>query len=85
MPLETDLTTLVDRSFPAPRPPDFELHATELINPRSYYRSRKSLYELLSNHQLAEVRHWQAQNVKSLEATIEREIRRDEEESLGIY
>ena len=36
--LETDLTVLVDRFFPAPRPADFELHATELINPRGYFR-----------------------------------------------
>ena len=36
--LETDLTALADRFFPAPRPDDFELHATELINPRGYFR-----------------------------------------------
>lgn len=36
--LETDLTALVERSFPVPRPDDFELHATELINPRGYFR-----------------------------------------------
>jgi hypothetical protein len=38
LPLEIDLTALVERFFPAPRPPDFELHATELINPRGYFR-----------------------------------------------
>jgi len=32
--LETDLTALVERFFPSPRPDDFELHATELMNPR---------------------------------------------------
>ena len=36
--LEIDLTALVERFFPAPRPDDFELHATELINPRGYFR-----------------------------------------------
>lgn len=36
--LETDLTALVERFFPSPRPDDFELHATELINPRGYFR-----------------------------------------------
>jgi hypothetical protein len=35
--LETDLTALVERFFPT-RPDDFELHATELINPRGYFR-----------------------------------------------
>lgn len=36
--LETDLTALVEANFPAPRPDDFELHATELINPHGYFR-----------------------------------------------
>ena len=36
--LETDLTALVENSFPAPRPAQFELHATELVNPRGYCR-----------------------------------------------
>jgi len=36
--LEIDLTALVERFFPAPRPDDFELHATELINPRGCFR-----------------------------------------------
>lgn len=36
--LETELTALLERSFPAPRPAEFELHATELINPRGYFR-----------------------------------------------
>lgn len=36
--LESDLTGLVERFFPAARPADFELHATELINPRGYFR-----------------------------------------------
>ena len=36
--LEADLTALVERFFPSPRPDDFELHATELMNPRGYFR-----------------------------------------------
>lgn len=36
--LETDLTALVEHYFPTPRPDDFELHATELINPRGCFR-----------------------------------------------
>ena len=36
--LETDLTALVERFFPSPRPDDFELHATELMNPRGFFR-----------------------------------------------
>jgi hypothetical protein len=38
LPLETDLTALIDRFYPQPRPADFELHATELVNPRGYFR-----------------------------------------------
>lgn len=36
--LELDLTSLADRFFPNPRPADFEIHATELINSRGYFR-----------------------------------------------
>ena len=36
--LETDLNALGDQFFPAPRPDNFELHATELINSRGYIR-----------------------------------------------
>ncbi len=38
LPLETALTALVERFVPAPRPIGFELHATELINPRGHFR-----------------------------------------------
>jgi hypothetical protein len=37
--LEEELTAAIDRSFPPPRPHDFEVHATEIINPRGYFRS----------------------------------------------
>jgi hypothetical protein len=59
--LEDDLTALVERFFPAPRPDDFELHATELINPRDYFRQfavarRLEFYhdalQIASRHQL---------------------------------
>ena len=36
--LESGLTDLVERYFPSPRPDGFELHATELINPRGHFR-----------------------------------------------
>ena len=36
--LESDLNALVEKFFPAPRPPEFEIHATELINARGYFR-----------------------------------------------
>ena len=32
--LEKDLQAAVEKSFPAPRPDDFEVHATEISNPR---------------------------------------------------
>ena len=38
LPLETDLQAAIDRSFPAPRPRDFEVHANELFNSRGYFR-----------------------------------------------
>jgi hypothetical protein len=44
--LETDLTTLVDQYFPGPRPGNFELHATELINPRGYFRQFEVMHRL---------------------------------------
>jgi len=44
--LETDLTSLGDRFFPAARPDDFELHATELINPRGYFRQYSIAHRL---------------------------------------
>jgi hypothetical protein len=35
--LEKDLLAAIDKSFPAPRPEDFEIHATEISNPRNGY------------------------------------------------
>ncbi len=32
--VEKDLQTAIDKHFPAPRPADFEIHATEISNPR---------------------------------------------------
>ena len=37
--LETALQAEIDRFFPSPRPGDFEVHASELINPRGFFRS----------------------------------------------
>lgn len=35
--LEKDLVAAVEKSFPSPRPTDFEIHATEISNPRNGY------------------------------------------------
>jgi hypothetical protein len=35
--VEKDLQAAIDQHFPAPRPDDFEIHATELSNPRKGY------------------------------------------------
>lgn len=35
--LEKDLQAAINKSFPAPRPEDFEIHATEISNPRHGY------------------------------------------------
>jgi hypothetical protein len=35
--LEKDLQAVIEKSFPAPRPDDFEIHATEISNPRNGY------------------------------------------------
>jgi hypothetical protein len=35
--LEKDLQVAIEKSFPAPRPEDFEIHATEISNPRNGY------------------------------------------------
>jgi hypothetical protein len=35
--LETDLLAAIEHSFPSPRPDDFEVHATEISNPRNGY------------------------------------------------
>ncbi|MDO8541619.1 MAG: DUF3800 domain-containing protein [Opitutaceae bacterium] len=37
--LEADLQAVIDRYFPAPRPEHFEIHATELHNPRDFCKS----------------------------------------------
>jgi len=37
--LEAELSAAIDLSFPPPRPDDFEVHGTELINARGYYRN----------------------------------------------
>ncbi len=37
--VEADLSGEIDRFFPPPRPDDFEVHASELINPRGFFRS----------------------------------------------
>lgn len=45
--LEEELTAAIDQNFPAPRPDNFEIHATEIINPRGYFRAfpiEKRLY-----------------------------------------
>ena len=53
--LETDLTALVERLFPAPRPDDFELHATELINPRGYFRQFPVAHRLDFFHEVLQI------------------------------
>jgi hypothetical protein len=45
--LESELAAAIDLSFPPPRPDDFEVHGTELINARGYFRAfpiEKRLY-----------------------------------------
>jgi cytochrome c1 len=37
LPLEKDLQAAIDKHFPAPRPDDFEIHATEISNARKSY------------------------------------------------
>jgi hypothetical protein len=37
--VEIGLETLIEKFFPCPRPPDFEIHASEIINPRGYFRA----------------------------------------------
>lgn len=39
MDLERDLVASIEKSFPSPRPDDFEVHANELANPRGFFRS----------------------------------------------
>lgn len=37
--LEAELGAAIELAFPAPRPDDFEVHGTEIINPRGYFRA----------------------------------------------
>jgi hypothetical protein len=53
--LETDLTALVERFFPTPRPDGFELHATELINPRGYFRQFAVAHRLEFYHEVLQI------------------------------
>lgn len=46
--LEKDLQTAIEKSFPAPRPGDFEIHATELSNPRGGYFKQYSIAHRLA-------------------------------------
>lgn len=46
--LERDLQAAVVKSFPAPRPPDFEIHATEISNPRKSYIKQFSITHRLA-------------------------------------
>lgn len=55
LPLEGDLTALIERYFPSPRPPDFELHATELINPRGYFRQFAVAHRLEFYHHVLQI------------------------------
>ena len=38
LPVETALEAVIEKFFPSPRPADFEVHANEIINARSYFR-----------------------------------------------
>lgn len=45
--LEKDLQAAIEKSFPAPRPADFEIHATEISNPRhGYFRLQAIAHRL---------------------------------------
>src|SRR5438874_13756778 len=51
--LEKDLQAAVEKSFPSPRPDDFEIHATEISNPRSGYFKQHGI-----SHRLAFRDEW---------------------------
>ncbi|MFN3407770.1 MAG: DUF3800 domain-containing protein [Limisphaerales bacterium] len=51
--LESDLQAAVDRSFPEPRPEDFEIHAQEISSPRHGYLRQFSI-----SHRLAFRDEW---------------------------
>jgi len=46
--LERDLQAAIEKSFPAPRPDDFEIHATEISNPRNGYIKQFSITHRLA-------------------------------------
>jgi len=46
--LEKDLQAAVDKSFQLPRPPDFEIHATEISNPRNGYFKQHTIAQRLA-------------------------------------
>jgi hypothetical protein len=51
--LEKDLQVAVEKSFPSPRPDDFEIHATEISNPRNGYFKQHGI-----SHRLAFRDEW---------------------------
>jgi hypothetical protein len=46
--LEKDLQAAVDRSFPPPHPAEFEIHATEISNPRNGYFKQHAIAHRLA-------------------------------------
>jgi hypothetical protein len=46
--LEKDLQAAIEKSFPTPRPDDFEIHATEISNPRNGYFKQFSIAHRLA-------------------------------------
>jgi hypothetical protein len=46
--LEKDLQAAIEKSFPMPRPGDFEVHATEISNPRNGYFKQFSIAHRLA-------------------------------------
>jgi hypothetical protein len=51
--LETALSAAVEAAWPSPRPDDFEIHATELINPRS-----ETIRKATPAHRLEFMKNW---------------------------
>lgn len=37
--VESDVSAQIEQFFPGPRPDDFEIHASELVNPRGFFRA----------------------------------------------
>lgn len=46
--VEKDLQTAVEKYFPSPRPDDFEVHATEISNPRKAYSKQFTIPQRLA-------------------------------------